>query len=290
MTTSVADAQPSSCTYSSQGLKLHYVDWGNQGAPVLLLVHGMRDHSRSWDWTAQALRRDWHIIAPDLRGHGDSQWSADGAYLNPFHVFDIADLVDTLGSSPITIVGHSFGGNVCARYAAVFPERVRKLALIDSLGPPDQVLAGWAVRPVERTREWIEKRRAVAARVPRWFATVDEVVARMADANPHLTDQQARHLAQHGLRRYPDGYAWKYDPMLGTFLPEDFAIDGKSLWSHIPAPTLLCWGTESWTTHPETDGRAAAFRDHHTAVFERAGHWLHHDQLDAFLAVLRQFL
>jgi pimeloyl-ACP methyl ester carboxylesterase len=290
MTPSNEPAQPASRHYSSQGLKLHYADWGNEGAPVLLLVHGLKDHSRCWDWTAQALRRDWHVIAPDLRGHGDSQWSADGAYLHPFHVFDIADLIDTLGTVPITIVGHSFGGNVCARYASVFPDRVRKLALIDSLGPSDEVLAGWAKRPVQRTREWIAKRRETAGRAPKRFGTVEEATARMAAANPHLSTEQARHLAEHGLRRCTDGYSWKYDPVLGTFLPEDFAIDGKDFWCNVSAPTLLCWGVESWTTNPDKDGRAAAFRDHRTVVFEQAGHWLHHDQLQAFLAVLREFL
>ena len=71
---------PTSHTYFSQRLRLHYVDWGNPGKPPLLLVHGGRDHCRNWDWVAEALRDEWHIIAPDLRGHGDSQWSTDGSY------------------------------------------------------------------------------------------------------------------------------------------------------------------------------------------------------------------
>ena len=62
----------------SQRLRLHYVDWGNVDAPLLVLVHGGRDHCRNWDWLAEELRRDWHIIAPDLRGHGDSEWSRMG--------------------------------------------------------------------------------------------------------------------------------------------------------------------------------------------------------------------
>ena len=71
---------PTSRIYFSQRLRLHYVDWGNPTAPPLLLVHGGRDHCRNWDWVAAALRRDWHVLAPDLRGHGDSQWSPDGNY------------------------------------------------------------------------------------------------------------------------------------------------------------------------------------------------------------------
>src|SRR6516164_886165 len=71
---------PTSRIYFSQRLRLHYVDWGNPGAPPVILLHGCRDHCRNWDWVATALRRDWHVLAPDLRGHGDSQWSPDGSY------------------------------------------------------------------------------------------------------------------------------------------------------------------------------------------------------------------
>ena len=58
---------PTSHSYYSQRLRLHYVDWGNESAPPLLLVHGGRDHCRNWDWVARALRDDYHVIAPDLR-------------------------------------------------------------------------------------------------------------------------------------------------------------------------------------------------------------------------------
>ena len=75
--------------FFSQRLRLHYVDWGNPEAPPLLLVHGGRDHCRNWDWVAQALRKDWHVICPDLRGHGDSQWSPDGNYSMSAYIYDL---------------------------------------------------------------------------------------------------------------------------------------------------------------------------------------------------------
>ena len=71
---------PITNSFISQRLRLNYVDWGNPDAPPLLLVHGGRDHARSWDWVAEELRNDWHIIAPDLRGHGDSACSPAGSY------------------------------------------------------------------------------------------------------------------------------------------------------------------------------------------------------------------
>lgn len=285
------NSEPVSKTFISQGLKLHYLDWGNASAPPLVLVHGMRDHARSWDWAARELRQHWHIVALDLRGHGDSEWSPDGAYLSPYHLLDLADLIDTLGNEQVTIVAHSFGGNPAARYAALYPQRVRKLVLIDAMGPTAPVVARWnEIGTVKRTREWLEKRRETTLSTPRRFATLDEAIARMAAANKHLSAAQARHLATHGVRHHADGYGWKYDPIFGTFLPEDFAIDLAEYWREITAPTLICWGTESWTTNPAIDGRSVHFRNHRNLTFEKAGHWLHHDQLDTFLAALREFL
>ena len=85
---------PTSHVYFSQRLRLHYVDWGNDDAPPLLLVHGGRDHCRTWDWVAQAFREDYHVIAPDLRGHGDSQWVIGAQYAIIDYVYDMATLID----------------------------------------------------------------------------------------------------------------------------------------------------------------------------------------------------
>jgi alpha-beta hydrolase superfamily lysophospholipase len=105
----MASAGPTSNSFISQRLKLHYVDWGNRGAPPLLLVHGGRDHCRNWDWVAEKLRDRYHIIAPDLRGHGDSAWSPDGNYAMDTFVYDLAQLVHQLDLGPLSIVAHSMG-------------------------------------------------------------------------------------------------------------------------------------------------------------------------------------
>src|SRR5215217_7293483 len=120
-------AGPTSHIYFSQRRRLHYVGWGNPDAPPLLLLHGGRDHCRNWDWVAGTMRRDWHVIAPDLRGHGDSQWSPDGNYSMAAYVYDLAQLIYRQELAPVTIVAHSLGGNIALRYAGIYPEAVRKL-------------------------------------------------------------------------------------------------------------------------------------------------------------------
>lgn len=282
---------PTTRTFTSQGLTLSYLDWGNEAAPTLIFIHGMHDHARSWDWVAQALRQQWRVIALDLRGHGDSQWSPDSAYLSPYHLLDLINLMDSLGSETVSIVAHSFGGNPAVRYTALHPDRVDRLVLIDAMGPTAPVLAKWdELGPLQRTRSWVEKQQALAGKPLRRFASIDEAVKRMARANPHLNAEQARHLTEHGLRRFEDGYSWKYDPRFGNFLPEDFAVHLSAFWREITAPTLICWGTKSWTTNPATDGAVNQFQKVRNATFEGAGHWIHHDQFDAFMAVLTDFL
>lgn len=285
------DLEPTSKFYDSQGLKLHYLDWGNTEAPLLILIHGMHDHARSWDWVARRLCADWHVIAVDLRGHGDSAWSPDGVYHNPYLLHDLVDLVDSLGAETVTLIAHSLGGNPATRFAALYPAQVEKLVLVDAMGPYPSVVAAWDKEGVvNRSRGWLEKRQLTSSRAPRRFATLEEAIARMARVNPHLSDEQIHHLATHAVRQHADGFGWKYDPHTGNFLPEDFAIHLQPYWCEVAAPTLICWGNRSWTSNPAIDGSAAHFRHHQNLEFDNAGHWIHHDKLEEFVAAVKQFL
>jgi pimeloyl-ACP methyl ester carboxylesterase len=284
---------PTSHAFVSQRLKLHYVDWGNPSAPPLLLVHGGRDHCRSWDWVAEQLRGDWHVIALDLRGHGDSSWSSDGNYTTMDMVYDVAQLIDQLDLSPVTIVAHSWGGNVCTRYAGLYPDRVRKLVAIEGLGPSPKVLAERAkTSEAEHIRKWIADKRGAAARSPRRYPTIDEALARMQAENAYLTDDQARHLTIHGITRNEDGtWSWKFDPHLNVWPPFDLPHESvEELWRAITCPTLLLYGADSWASNPAKDGRLEHFSTAELRVFDNAGHWLHHDQFEQFMRALEQFL
>lgn len=276
---------------SSQGLTLNYLDWGNEGAPWLFLVHGNGDHARSWDWTARALRHDFHVVALDLRGHGDSQWSPDGAYSTAYHLLDLINLIEALKAEDVTIVAHSFGGALGVRYAALYPERVRKLAIVDGLGPAPHYAAQWLKDGMlNRTRVWIDKRRDLAQRPLKRFNSIEEAAARLQKDNKRLPDAFARHLALYGVRRDGEAYVWKRDPLVSAFTPEDFLLENDETRAQVAAPVLLFYGPESWTTHPDEDGRARCLRDHRTIVFEETGHWLHHDRFEDFIAELKAFL
>jgi pimeloyl-ACP methyl ester carboxylesterase len=284
---------PTSHTFFSQRLRLHYVDWGNATKPPLVLLHGGRDHCRNWDWTAAALRDDWHVIAPDLRGHGDSQWSTDGSYALAGYVYDLAQLVHQQHLAPVTIVAHSLGGQIALRYAGIYPDTVARLVAIEGLGPSPAMLArGRTTTIVERMQEWIGEQRNLAGRLPRRYASIEDAFRRMQEENPHLTAEQARHLTVHGVNQNEDGtYSWKFDNYVRAWPPYDMrGRDIQLLWSRITCPTLLMYGKESRAGNPTADGRAAHFRNATVVGIDNAGHWLHHDRLDHFLQLLRHFL
>lgn len=280
---------PTSHVFISQRLRLHYVDWGNRGAPPLLLIHGGRDHSRSWDWVAQELRRDWHIIAPDLRGHGDSAWSPDGTYTLASYIYDLAQLIHQQQLGPVTIVAHSLGGAISLRYTGLYPETVAKLVVIEGLGlrGPDVE----TVPPLQlEWRNWIDERRGMSGRLPRRYTSVQQALERMQAENPYLSAEQARHLTDHGVSRNEDGtYGWKFDNYIRSRYPVDISTEElHQLWSAITCPVLLCWGKSSWVLDPTPD--TGHFADARVAAFEDAGHWLHHDQFATFMDVIRRFL
>ena len=203
---SVPFDSPASHAYVSQRLRLHYVDWGNEDAPAMVLIHGGRDHARSWDGVAQAFRNDYHVIAPDLRGHGDSQWVIGSGYAMIDNVYDLAQLVHQQHLEPVTIIGHSRGGSIALQYAGVYPAKVEKLVAIEGLGPRRHEIQKTGHKPTpQRMAEWIEHTRALASRVPRRYALIEDAVQRMHEANARLSEYQARHLTIHGINQNEDG-------------------------------------------------------------------------------------
>jgi pimeloyl-ACP methyl ester carboxylesterase len=281
---------PTSHYYYSQRLKLHYVDWGNTSKPPMLLIHGGRDHARNWDWVAQKLRDEYHILAPDLRGHGDSEWSRGGQYGLIDYVLDITQLLDQLQLFPIVIIGHSLGGAISCQYSGIYPERVKHLIAIEGLGPPPTKIQR---RPAyQRMQTWIGQMQAFASRRPRHYPSLEDAVQRMQEANKHLSAAQAYHLTLHGLYRNEDGtYTWKFDNYVRSNSPYEFNMDeARRIWGRITCPTLLVRGTESWSTDPVEAGQASAFRKAQCIDIANAGHWVHHDQLDKFLSVVHHFI
>lgn len=283
---------PTSHNFVSQRSRLHYVDWGNPDAPLLILIHGNKDHCRSWDWVAEHLCDRWHVVAPDLRGHGDSDWSPEGRYDFSSLTYDLAQLVFELGAPRAAIVAHSMGAHIALRYAGVYPETLSHLVAVEAVGAPGDLEEQYRQRSVaDRYRHWIDTRRGAADRNVRTFASVDEAQARMQSENPWMTDERARHLTFHGLRRTETGqYKWKFDTCLGLWPAADNTEEEVfSLWQRIACPALLIYGSESWQTRMGDD-LVRHVPDVRRIDMAGSNHWPQHDNQDRFLTEITAFL
>ena len=222
-----------------------------------------RDHCRNWDWVAEALRDRYHIIAPDLRGHGDSQWMVGGNYGLVDYVYDIAQLIHQRGLAPLRIVAHSLGGHVALQYAGVYPESVEQAGLDRGLGPA----AGDAAEARRRCR----RRSACGAGSTSCASSpaasragtpnLDEAVARMQEANPNLSRRagappdRARHEPERGRHLRLE---------VRQLRARDLALlvqhrrDVRALVARSAARRCSCAARESWAGDPRADGRHQA--------------------------------
>lgn len=282
--------EPISHFFYSDRLKLQFWDYGQDRKPSLVLVHGGLDHARNWDWVARSLRERYHVYALDLRGHGNSAWAPGAMYSLAEHVLDLSALLDIIDDLPVRLIGHSLGGGIVLHYAGVYPDRVRKAISIEGLGfTPEHPVHGAAS---ERTRKWIESVRDAETRRAKTYPDLHSAVARMKEANPHLSDEVAEHLTLHGTNWDPDGsLVWKFDNYARIFPPYGHRIeDMVEIYGQIACPVLFFWGQESFLPVPENDSRRRAVRNNRLLTIPHAGHWLHHDELDVFLHEATAFL
>ena len=225
------------------GLSLHYLDWGGDGPPLVML-HGLTGHAHTWDHTAAALRDRYRVLALDQRGHGDSGWAS--RYGASLMAEDLLAFLDALQLREVTLMGLSMGGIVAFLFTASHPERVRDLIVLDigpELGRPGsrRVAAGLAANHV--------------------FGSEDEAVAQLRAFNPRPTDEALRHRVRHNLRPLPDGtLTFKYDDALrvpGAIFDRS-ADELWVAWRAVNRPVLLVRGDDSDLLTAETAQRMVA--------------------------------
>ena len=267
------------------------VEWGEVGMPTLVLQHGLRDHALSWSWVANHLANRYHIIAPDLRGHGDTDWSPDGHYALSAFVIDLAQIAELLRLDNFGLIGHSLGGQIALRFAASFPERVRSMILIEGVELP--LVRKERESPVpypQRVREWIEDDLMNRLRLPRFYLTMEAAIDRMSEAHPIIDRETVDFLARTGVVEVASrGFRWKYDTACRHRAPDDQrGMDLDEILDETRCPTLLAYGEQSWIPLPPPD-RLARLRSHKVMQFADASHWLHHQRRREFCEMTDQF-
>jgi pimeloyl-ACP methyl ester carboxylesterase len=284
--------EPVSRFYTSQRLRLHYADWGNENKPLLILVHGGMDHARSWDRTAKELREDFHVIAPDLRGHGDSAWASGSMYSVLDSVLDTVALVEKMGSPATFIIGHSYGAFVSLLYAGFYPESLKGLVLIEGGGVTSHFGTPQKNPLWKRTPEWINAVKRTEKRSRRPFDSIEEAEARIRKRIPTLSDDQIRHLTYHGISCNDDGtYSWKYDELSKILSPIRFDEEEMiELQGRISCPILFLYGSRGWSGNLFNEEMKSPFQAVKSMEIADAGHWLHHERFDSFIEIISSFL
>ena len=229
--------QPTSKTLAINGLQLRYLEWGEPDALPVVCVHGYTSSAEAFNALARRLADRAHILALDVRGHGDSAWSPDGAYQYGDQAADLAAFVDALVPGRFVLIGTSMGGIIAMAYAAAHPTRLRGL-VINDIGP--DVEAG-----SQRITGMVGSR-------PDNFASLDAAMAYRREISPitaarPLDDQ--RELALGVLRQRPDGsWGWKMDPAYIEQRITRGAPARPALWpalASLSCPTLVVWGSDS---------------------------------------------
>ncbi|MES2565182.1 MAG: alpha/beta hydrolase [Pseudomonadota bacterium] len=278
--------------HTVRGLRYHVRTWGKSAAPKLFLLHGWMDVSASFQYVVDALSHEWHVIAPDWRGFGLTQWAEHG-YWFPDYYADLEIILDLYQShTPVRVAGHSMGGNIAGIYAGLRPQRVAKLVILEGLG---LIRTGAEAAP-ERLIRWL----GAQTESPRFtsYASFDELAARLKRNNARLTEDQALFLARHWGRETDAGAVELLsDPRHKAPNPYLYRIDeALACWRRVTAPVLLVTGRNShiqgWMkdSPEELAERKAAFPNLREATLEDCGHMMHHDQPQRLSALLEEFL
>lgn len=271
--------EPADQSVRVNGMNFHYLEWGEPGQPVILMLHGGGQQAHSWDFVSLPLSEHYHILALDQRGHGDSDWAADGDYSIEAHQSDIDGFVAALGLQGFHLIGHSMGGRNSYVWASRHPGMLRSLVIVDT-GPVAQA----------RGRNRIQNFREL----PDELDSFDEFAARVQEYTGRTREQTLGAL-QYSIRQRPDGkWSWKYDQLLRTPGRQGPAWSEEQLWAavrKIDCPTLVTRGGDSDIFAEETMRQMQeVIPDCAIVTIPDAGHLVAGDNPAAFLAAVRDFL
>ncbi|MBZ0236227.1 MAG: alpha/beta hydrolase [Deltaproteobacteria bacterium] len=270
------------------GLTYNILEWGAEHDQTIVLVHGFLDLAWGWDEVPELLARRYHVIAPDLRGHGDSDWIGPGGYYHFFdYLPDLDEVVARLARGKVVMVGHSMGGSVAAYWAGTRPEQVRALVLLEGIGPPE------ATTPVpDRAARWIDAWRTARASA-KVMPSIEDAAARLRKHDHLLDATRALRLATRGTREVPGGHAWKHDPLHLTQGPYPYRVDtAAQFWQRVTAPVLYLEGALSRfrLADADTERRLAAFPRCTRTVIADAAHMMMRHQPAAVAAAIESVI
>ena len=278
MATSV---QPKDKTVNINGIDLHYLDWGNEGKPKILLLHGLRGHCHSWDDVSAEFCKDYHILALDQRGRGESDWAPGGDYSSQSFVADLEGFCEAVGFNKFTLVGHSMGGRNSIAFAGNNADKLENLVIVD-IGPDLDPRGSGRI-----TQELIN--------VPEEFDSFEDVYAYQSKQNRFCSEPVLRRRLTYATKELPNGkLGWRYDLEIREQRRNNTGSKQPDLWVNLPGikcPVLIVRGSETDTLALETAEKMVEVLPAGRLVHvEEAAHMVFEDNPVGFIQALHEFL
>jgi len=275
-------------------LRYHVRAWGSADAPPLIMLHGWMDSSASWQFTVDALKQDWRVLAPDWRGNGGTQWAKTTYWFHEF-LADLDALLDQLSpQAPVNLVSHSFGASLSMVYAGTRPQRIARLLNVDGYGSPDWKPEGAPDRYV-RLMELLRKEPRL-----RDYPGHAEFEARLAQQHPRVTPERIAHLARAWTRVNEAGRVQLLsDPACASNYTMQFSSrldDAMACWRAITAPVHMLLARQGGVIERAEDlgdgrmeQRLANLRTAGISWVEDCGHMVHLERPEALAAKIEEF-
>ena len=278
MTTRV---KPQDKTVNANGLNLHYLDWGTTGKPTLVMLHGLRGHAHSWDDVSAALCPDFHVLALDQRGRGDTDWAPGGDYSTPSFVADLHAFSEAFGLDKFILFGHSMGGRNSMAFTGQYPEKVEKLVIVD-IGPVVDPAGGDRI-----TKEM--------QAVPEEFDSFEDIVTYMSKQNRFASDAVLRRRLTYASKQLANGkFGWRYDLAVREQRRHGTGGTPQDLWPavrNITCPTLVVRGADTDTLSVDVANEMEKTLAQGKLVqVSRAGHMVFEDNPEDFITEVSSFL
>ena len=264
------------------GLRFHYLEWGDPEKPGIILLHGFAQTAHSWDFVGLSLCERYHLISLDQRGHGDTEWAKDANYSPDAYLKDLVAFTTSVGLDRPVIVGLSMGGRNALAYAAGHSELMRGLVIVD-FAPEIQRAGSNHIRKFIQDTDELD--------------SMDEFVRRVQAYNPRRSERQIRGSIVHNIKQLPSGkWTWKYDRVLRQTdrAPKRDPDEVERMWAQVDAvqcPALVVRGEKSDVVTPEA---AVNLRDRlgdaRVATVSGAGHLVPGDNPAGFIAELSDFM
>lgn len=270
-----ADIAPVDHILTVNDLRIHYLEWGTPGKQPLILLHGISRVAHTFDHLAPHFSDNYHVLAVDMRGHGDSAWDPQQAYLVEDYTKDVEALADALKLRNIVLWGASTGGRVAQVYAGLHPE-LTAAVIVEDVGP-------------ERPAAISDRRAKRMEKEELGWASADALFQQLKTDYPRTPETLSRHFVQHGSKLRADGRViWKRDPAINKgFIPTEIWRFVKQ----IKAPIIYILGGASTIVPPETQAQLKqTLPQVQIVTMPGLGHYPSDEQPAEFLAIVDRFL